>query len=178
MLDFGAGWGHWLYSGDFLKFHPYALEMSNFRKKYIKSLGIRTIDYKNIYNYQNFFHYIRLDQVVEHVSDIRNLFNLLKKIAMKDCIFYLSVPDGTDVIEDKSKIKFEKGAIQPLEHLNCFSRYSLIKLLELKGFKKISIFGIFYMHFKNFLKGKISISLFLKDLRDCFYSTSIKFKFR
>ena len=82
--------GDILYSGDFLKFHPYALEMSNFRKKYIKSLGIRTIDYKNIYNYQNFFHYIRLDQVVEHVSDIRNLFNLLKKIAMKDLFFVIS----------------------------------------------------------------------------------------
>ena len=35
ILDFGAGWGHLLYSGDKSKFSPYALEMSKHRKKYI-----------------------------------------------------------------------------------------------------------------------------------------------
>ena len=35
ILDFGAGWGHWLNSGDKSKFNPYALEMSKHRKKFI-----------------------------------------------------------------------------------------------------------------------------------------------
>ena len=103
---------------------------------------------------------------------------MIKKLALKDCIFYLSVPDGEDIIQDKSKIKIEKGAVQPLEHLNCFSRYSLIKVLTLEGFIKISFFEIIYMHIKNLLKGEISMSLFLRDIKDCFFSTSIKFKFR
>ena len=78
----------------------------------------------------------------------------------------------------KYKIKLEKGAVQPLEHLNCFSRYSLLKVLELEGFKKISLFGTVTMHLKNLLKGGLSISLFLRDIKDCFHSTSIKFKIR
>ncbi len=178
ILDFGAGWGHWLNSGDKLKFNPFALEMSKHRKKYISNLGIRIIDYKSLSNYKNFFHFIRLDQVVEHVDDFKTIFKLIKKLAMKDCIFYLSVPDGADIVSDKSNIKIEKGAVQPLEHLNCFSRYSLIKILKLEGFKKISFFEIIYMHLKNLAKGGISISLFLRDFKDCFYSTSIKFKIR
>ena len=112
------------------------------------------------------------------MSDFRNIFRLIKKLAIKDCIFYLSVPDGEDIIQNKTKIKLEKGAVQPLEHLNCFSRYSLIKLLKFEGFKKISFLKIIYMHLKNLLKGNISISLLLRDMKDCFYSTSIKFKIR
>ena len=178
ILDFGAGWGHWLYSGDKSKFSPYALEMSKHRKKYIANLGIGIIDYDNLSKYKNFFHFIRLDQVVEHVDNFKIIFKLIKKLALKDCIFYLSVPDGEDIIQNKSKIKLEKGVVQPLEHLNCFSRYSLIKVLTLEGFKKISFFEIIYMHIKNLLKGEISMSLFLRDIKDCFFSTSIKFKFR
>ncbi len=178
VLDFGAGWGHWLYSGDKSKFSPYALEMSLYRKKYISNLGIKIIDYNNLSKYKNFFHFIRLDQVVEHVDNFKIIFKLIKKLAIKDCIFYLSVPDGEDIIQNKSKIKLEKGAVQPLEHLNCFSRYSLIKVLTLEGFKKISFFEIINMHLKNLLKGEINISLLMRDIKDCFFSTSIKFKFR
>ena len=150
--------------------NPNFLNMSN--------LGINVIDYSKVRNYKNFFHYIRLDQVVEHLSDFKKVFKLIKKLARKDCIFYLSVPDGKKIINGNSKIKIEKGAVQPLEHLNCFSRYSLIKLLKLEGFEKISLFELFTMHLKTLFKGQICISLFLLDIRDCFFSTSIKFKFR
>mgnify|MGYP001442623559 CR=1 FL=1 len=176
ILDFGAGWGHWLYSGDKSKFNPYALEMSEHRKKYILNLGLKVINYNELKNYKSFFHFIRMDQVVEHVDNFKMIFKSIKKLAIKDCIFYLSVPDGTDIIQDKSKIKLEKGAVQPLEHLNCFSRYSLIKVLRSEGFRKISFFEIIFMHLKNLFKGEISPSLFLRDFKDCFFSTSIKFK--
>ena len=73
-----------------------------------------------------------MDQVVEHVDEFKNIFKLIKKLAIKDCIFYLSVPDGGNIVQKKYKIKLEKGAVQPLEHLNCFSRYSLLKLLILQ----------------------------------------------
>ena len=176
ILDFGAGWGHWLYSGEKSKFNSYALEMSTHRKKYISNLGIKVINNDTARNYKNFFHFIRLDQVVEHLDDFKTVFKLIRRLAKKDCIFYLSVPDGKKIINNPSRIKIEKGAIQPLEHLNCFSRYSLIKLLKIEGFKKIKFFDLLYMHIKSLFNGEISISLFLKDTRDCFFSTSIKFK--
>ena len=35
ILDFGAGWGHWLASGDKTKYNPYAFELSNKRKNFL-----------------------------------------------------------------------------------------------------------------------------------------------
>ena len=152
--------------------------MSFYRKRYMSNLGIRVIDYNNVKKYKNFFHFIRLDQVVEHLDDFKTIFKLIKNLGTKDCIFYLSVPDGKKIINNTSEINIEKGAIQPLEHLNCFSRYSLIKLLKIEGFKKISLLELLYMHVKSLFKCEICISLFLRDIRDCFFSTSIKFRIR
>ena len=50
--------------------------MSKHRKKYISNLGIRTIDYNKLNKYNNFFHFIRMDQVVEHVDKFKNIFKI------------------------------------------------------------------------------------------------------
>ena len=178
ILDFGAGWGHWLNSGEKTTYSPYAFELSNMRKEYLVKLGINVIDDKQIKNYYNFFHYIRLDQVLEHLDNLQDSLKLIKKLAKKECIFYLSVPEGNQIFENESKIKIEKGPIQPLEHLNCFSRNSLKKLLFQEGFLNITFLEIISMHFKSLLRGKISLFLFLKDIGECFFSTSIKFKLK
>ena len=178
ILDFGAGWGHWLNSGDKAEFSPYAFEFSKERRKYLLNVGINIIDNQVIQEYESFFHFIRLDQVLEHVENLQETFRILKKLARKDCLFYLSVPDGSEIINNKSEIKIKKGPIQPLEHLNCFSRYSLNKLLSQEGFVNITFVEILFMHIKSLIKGKISIALFLNDIKNCFVSTSIKFKIK
>ena len=178
ILDFGAGWGHWINSSDKTKYNPYAFELSNSRKDYLQRSGVNVIDHKIINNYNNYFHFIRLDQVFEHLDNLQDVLKLIKKLANHECIFYLSVPNGSKIINNTDEIKIEKGPIQPLEHLNCFSRYSLKKLLSQEGFIKITLLEIFFMHMKSLLKGKISIFLFLKDIKDCFISTSIKFRIK
>ena len=178
ILDFGAGWGHWLNSGDKSKFNPYAFELSGERRKYLLNLGINVIDNRSIHKYENYFHFIQLDQVLEHVVNLQETFRILKKLARKNCLFYLSVPDGSKILKNKSAIEINKGPIQPLEHLNCFSRYSLKKLLSQEGFKSITFLEIFFMHIKSLLQGKIHLALFLKDIKNCFISTSIKFKIK
>ncbi len=178
ILDFGAGWGHWVNSGDKNTYNPYAFELSNSRKKYLLKLGINVLDNTKIKNFYNYFHFIRLDQVLEHLDNLQDVLKLIKKLAKKKCIFYLSVPDGNKIFDNISNIKIEKGPIQPLEHLNCFSRYSINKLLSQEGFVSIKFLEIFFMHMKSLLRGKISLNLFLKDVKDCFISTSIKFKIK
>jgi len=178
ILDFGAGWGHWLNSGDKSIFNSYAFEYSAERKKYLMNLGIKVINNYSLPLYKNFFHYIRLDQVLEHVENPIETLKLLKNLARKDCLFYLSVPDGSKFFKKGFIIKIEKGPTQPLEHLNCFSRFSLIQLLTDQGFKKISLFEIILIHSKSFFKSKINFFLFLSDIKDYFTSTSIKFKIK
>lgn len=178
ILDFGAGWGHWLISGDKNKYNPYAFELSNKRKNFLKKMEINVIDFDNINNYENYFHFIRLDQVLEHLDNFNHIFEILKKVARKDCIFFISVPDGSNLPKDPSNIKIQKGPIQPLEHLNCFSRFSLEKLILRENFQIIGLKETIMMHFYHFLNGKANISLFYNDVKNYFYSTSIKFKFK
>ncbi|WP_440698013.1 methyltransferase domain-containing protein [Candidatus Pelagibacter sp. HIMB1709] len=178
ILDFGAGWGHWLISGDKKKYNPYAFELSNKRKNFLKKMEINIIDFDNINNYENYFHFIRLDQVLEHLDNFNYIFKILKKVARKDCIFFISVPDGSNLPKDPSKIKIQKGPIQPLEHLNCFSRFSLEKLILRENFQIMGLKETIMMHFHHLLNGKVNISLFYNDVKHYFNSTSIKFKFK
>ena len=43
---------------------------------------------------KTFFHYIRLDQVLEHVDNPNEVLQFIKKLAKKNCIFFVAVPDG------------------------------------------------------------------------------------
>ena len=78
-------------------------------------------------------------------------------------------------------MRYKEIDINILNNLN-FSkpdtkRFKALKFIKMLP-KKISLFEILIMHLKNLLKGGISVSLFLRDIKDCFYSTSIKFKIR
>ena len=79
--------------------------------------------------------------------------------------------------KDKIKIS-EKGPIQPLEHLNCFSKHSLTKLLNIHGFRPLKLKEIIMINIKDFRLDVISIKSFLQDIKSYFFSTSIKFKFK
>ena len=103
---------------------------------------------------------------------------VLKNISSPKCILYVSVPDGSKVINTKKIESIGKGPIQPLEHLNCFNRFSLKRLFEKHGFVQISLFETFLINLKNFRFNLRSIKLFLNDLKNHFFSTTIKFKIK
>ena len=174
ILDFGAGWGHWLISGNRSKYNAYAFELSPSRKKYLQNNHINILNYDNISKYKNFFHFIRLDQVLEHIDDINSLLKTIKFLGREECIFFISVPDGKNIIK-KSNFSISKGPIQPLEHLNCFSRHSLIKILNKNDFKCIDIKKTMVINLKNFKLDLLTFKSILYDLKNYFYSTTIKF---
>ena len=178
ILDFGAGWGHWLMSGPSSLYDSYALELSFQRKEFLKSNGINVLNFETINSYENFFHYIRLDQVLEHLDEPNEVLKIIKKLGKKDCIFFISVPDGTKIIEKENLIVIEKGPVQPLEHLNCFSKHSLKKLLNTHGFRPLNLKEIIMINIKSFRIDMTSLKSFLKDIKSYFFSTSIKFKLK
>ena len=178
ILDFGAGWGAWLRSINNLQSNIFAYELSASRIKFLKNKGIRTLDEKSIMECENFFHFIRLDQVLEHLDDLKQTMEIIKKIAHKNCIIYISVPNGKKIINKKNQIKIEKGPIQPLEHLNCFSRESLKKLFKKNGFEEITLTEQILMHLKNFKFSRTDLIFILKDVIKNSFSTTIKFKLK
>ena len=179
ILDFGAGWGHWLMSGFNLPYDPYAFELSPSRIRFLSSNEIKILNFETISSYENFFHYIRLDQVLEHLDEPNNSLSIIKKLGKDDCIFYISVPDGSEIINKEYKnLQIEKGPVQPLEHLNCFSKKSLKKILDVNGFRPLKFNEIIMMNIKDFKLDLISLKSFLVDIKNYFFSTSIKFKLK
>ncbi len=178
ILDFGAGWGHWLKSSSNEKVDTYAFEISLSRKKYLNDNGLKILDLKDIQNYKEYFHYTRLDQVLEHLDDINDVLLILKTISRPKCILFVSVPDGSKIINTKKVVGIVKGPIQPLEHLNCFNRFSLKKLFEKHGFVQISLLEILIINLISFKFDLRSIKSLLNDLKNHFFSTTIKFKIK
>ena len=178
ILDFGAGWGHWLASSSENNIEKYAFEISSSREEYLKKKKLKVLDYNSITRFKDYFHYIRVDQVLEHLDKIDDILIQLKISAKSNCIFFISVPNGTEIFKMKKALKIEKGPAQPLEHLNCFTRYSLIKLFRKHGFKKISFIEILHFNLKNFKFDILSLKLIINDIKNHFFSTTIKFKIK
>ncbi len=179
ILDFGAGWGHWLMSGLSLPYDPYAFELSPSRIRFLSLNKIKILNFETINSYENFFHYIRLDQVLEHLDEPNNSLSIIKKLGKDNCIFFISVPDGSEFIKKKYKdLQIEKGPVQPLEHLNCFSKNSLKKILDVNGFRPLKLSEIIMMNIKDFKFDLVSLKSFLLDIKNYFFSTSIKFKLK
>lgn len=175
ILDYGAGWGSWLSFVQSDKCNLFALEFSSSRKKYLKKIGVQVIDNISNEEYINFFDYIRLEQVLEHVTDLNIIINSLKKICSKKTIIHIGVPNGKKEINNTGNNFIKKGPIQPLEHVNCFTNQSLKKLLDKFGFKPLTLKEIILTHLKSNQSISEKYKFLFKDLIDNVFSTSVKF---
>ena len=108
-------------SGSGLSYEPYAFELSSKKIKFLSSNKITVLNSAKLNSYENFFHYIRLDQVLEHLDKPNEVLNTIKKLEKKNCIFFISVPNGLKSLI-KKKYWLYKRDCSTLEHLNCFSK--------------------------------------------------------
>ncbi len=178
ILDYGAGWGGWLNCLDKHRANLYAYELSKTRKNHLINNGINVVENLNNNKYKNFFDYIRLEQVLEHLDEISEILNTIKNISKKNTIIEIGVPNGINQINN-NKIEITKGPIQPLEHINCFSNKSLIKLINKNGFRILNFVNIFKFYSKNYsLNNFKKFKLISKDFYKNLFSTTIKIKIR
>ena len=104
---------------------------------------------------------------------------MYKEIANDEVVHRWVIENLIDkIIEKENLIVIEKGPVQPLEHLNCFSKHSLKKLLNTHGFRPLNLKEIIMINIKSFRIDMTSLKSFLKDIKSYFFSTSIKFKLK
>jgi 2-polyprenyl-3-methyl-5-hydroxy-6-metoxy-1,4-benzoquinol methylase len=137
LLDFGMGWGYWSRVAQAQGFDVYGFELSTRRVEYAREMGIRVIE--SLAAAEVEFDYVHASQVFEHLPDplqsLREICSYLKPRG----IIYIRVPDGRRIARELTKTGWssELGAIHPLEHINCFTRKTLIGLAAQAGLKPI-----------------------------------------
>lgn len=173
ILDYGAGWGHWALQT--FKEKTYCYELSKKRLKYIKKKKLNFIEDINNKKFYNFFNFIQLDQVLEHLGDFKSFFEIIRKISKNKAILFIAVPEGRKIIKKKKLISFKKGPTQPFEHINCFNNCSLKKLLKKHNFEHLSFLQFSNICLNIFIKKPSLLPNILIKFYKHFFSTEVYF---
>jgi 2-polyprenyl-3-methyl-5-hydroxy-6-metoxy-1,4-benzoquinol methylase len=135
VLDYGMGWGYWCRMVQAHGFDVSGYELSASRRAHAQRLGVPVFD--KLEQAGDKFDFIYANQVFEHLPDPRQALHELCRYLHADGIVYLRVPDGRDVLRRLRRDGWspDLDAIHPLEHINCFTRATLILLAASVGLR-------------------------------------------
>ena len=144
-FDFGMGWGDWCRMARAHGCSSYGHEISQPLIDHARASGIPTLKWEDIPDRQ--FDVINLDQVLEHVSDPRRIVEYLRGSLKPTGLMKISVPDGEDIRrrlrignwEAPKGTRNSLNPVAPMEHVNCFSRRSLLRMADLAGFVPVKL---------------------------------------
>jgi SAM-dependent methyltransferase len=139
VLDYGMGWGLWARIAHGLGAHAHGYDLSPTRRTYARAHGVDVVDLDQ--NADLGVDFINADQVLEHLSSPLETVHVLARALKPGGILKIAVPRADDIERrlrrsDWTAPKFSRislNAIQPLEHVNCFSNRSLRRLLDRAG---------------------------------------------
>ncbi|MDB5047900.1 MAG: Methyltransferase type 11 [Fibrobacteres bacterium] len=138
VLDFGMGWGFWCLMAKAHGFNVRGLEISKDRIAFARGNGIDVREDIAALSDRK-YDFINTEQVFEHLDTPRDTIDSIVALLKPGGFVRISVPDGS-AIEAKLRQpgwKAAKDAIHPLEHINCFTHASLVKLGETAGLKPV-----------------------------------------
>lgn len=138
VLEYGIGWGVWLHEAKKIGYVVTGVELSERRLAHAKEIGIKVIS--DITQEEESTHnYIYINQVFEHLSAPTDTLRELKRLLHPGGVIHMSVPQGRYIKSKLKKLNWRasKNCVQPLEHINCFNRKTLVKMGELAGLKVI-----------------------------------------
>lgn len=135
VLDFGMGWGFWSRMAQAHGFDVTGLELAEDRRTHAGQWGFRVID--KLDPAAGGFDYIHASQVFEHLPDPLATLRELCASLNPGGVVHLRVPDGRDVARRLRSQGWSPDidAVHPLEHINCFTRETLLKLAAAAGLK-------------------------------------------
>jgi 2-polyprenyl-3-methyl-5-hydroxy-6-metoxy-1,4-benzoquinol methylase len=145
LLDFGMGWGQWCLMARAYGCSAFGTELSQTRVDHAKASGTLAIRWEQIPEHQ--FDFINTEQVFEHLADPVGTLRYLANSLNSNGIIKISVPNGRDIhrrlaVMDWTAPKRSKNSLNcvaPLEHINCFTHNSLIRMAEVAGLAPVRI---------------------------------------
>jgi len=145
VLDFGMGWGRWALMAKAFGCEAYGTELSQQRIEYAQSHGIKMVEWDDIPACS--FDVINTDQVFEHLSNPAEVLAHLRRSLAPNGVIKIAVPNSFGIRYRLHKMDWlaPKGSfkslnpVAPLEHINCFSRKSMLELARRTGLQEVKI---------------------------------------
>lgn len=142
-LDYGMGWALWARIAKSLGCDSFGSDLSPSRMDYAREHGIGALRDDQIGKFK--FHFINTEQVMEHLAQPLEAAARLASALMPRGILKISVPSGENVDATVSRLDSgtlldsvrELTAIEPLEHINCFTKSSLVQLAHSLGLQMV-----------------------------------------
>lgn len=138
-LDYGMGWALWARIAKELGCDSFGSDLSPSRMDYARQHGIRPVRNDEIGELE--FHFINTEQVMEHLAEPFETAARLAATLARGGILKVSVPSGENIDATVARLNTgsclnplkELAAIEPLEHVNCFTKSSLAQLASSLG---------------------------------------------
>ncbi len=126
VLDFGMGWGRWCQMALALGFDACGIEASPERVRHARERGIPAFADVPSLGEQR-FDFINAEQVFEHLDDPLGVLRQLAGLLGPGGLVRISVPNATPDLKRARRGGWRpaKNALQPLEHINCFTNSTL-----------------------------------------------------
>ncbi len=144
-FDFGMGWSERCRMAKAQGCSVFGTELSQTRLDYAKASGISVIQWEEIPQHQ--FDFINTEQVFEHIAKPLDTLYHLSQALKPQGVIKISVPNGWNIkkrltIMDWTAPKGTKNSLNPvapLEHINCFSSNSIVKMGEIAGLMPVQL---------------------------------------
>ena len=139
ILDYGMGWGYWSRMAQAHGYQVYGHELSTQRCEHARAMGVEVIE--QLPGVGEHYDLIYASQVFEHLPDPLDALKSLCARLKPGGLVYIRVPDGRGIVDWLGNRDWspELDAIHPLEHINCFTRKSLIAFAAKVDLKPVNV---------------------------------------
>lgn len=134
LFDLGAGWGHFMLTGQMLGYDVYGIEISEQPYLYSKNdlkLPVDHIDFFDMKEDKT-FDIVTMWDVLEHIDKADDVIAKCSRITSKNGIIVIQVPQIDSYFAKKHK---DNWKMMGLDHVNYFGKKTITQLLEKHGYK-------------------------------------------
>lgn len=134
LFDLGAGWGHFMLTGQMLGYDVYGIEISEQPYLYSKNDLKLPVDHTDFFEMSEDrkFDIVTMWDVLEHIDKADDVIAKCAKITNPDGIIVIQVPQIDSYFAKKHK---DSWKMMGLDHVNYFGKKTITQLLEKHGYK-------------------------------------------
>lgn len=154
VLEFGTGNGYWLLMAKAYGYNTKGVEIREERIVYAKNNSLSIVRSLEELGGQQ-FDFIRVDNVLEHLSDPLMYFHALTKHLKEGGIMFVVVPEGDKINKVLSSYNGTPDkSITPMGHINCFTHKALLALAKSAGMVPIPAIKLQKLYLKTMWKNR------------------------